>query len=117
MRTREQHITAPARRAVLPLIAVLGLGLGVGLAACGGDDAPDGAGDDSAVVDDVLPFDSSLIIGLPLAEAEEAAEAEGFVLRTAIEDGEPLALTMDFVTNRVNVEVTDGVVTGVVSQG
>lgn len=113
MRTREQRPRHSARRAALPLALVLALGAGVGVTACGGDDGPE----DPAVVDDVLPFDSSIVIGLPLADAEAAAEAEGFVLRTAIEDGEQLALTMDFVTNRVNVEVTDGIVTDVVSQG
>lgn len=116
MRTSADHPSRPIRRVLVPFVAAaLALGAGVGMTACGGDDGPDGS--DDIIVDDVLPFDESLIIGLPLDEATEAAEAEGFILRTAIEDGEMLALTMDFVTNRVNVEVTDGVVTGVVSQG
>lgn len=104
-----------ARRTLVPLVALLALGAGAGLAACGGDDGPDTT--DPAVVDDVLPFDESIVVGLPLDEAVAAAEAEGFMVRTAIEDGEPLALTMDFVTNRINVEVADGIVVGVVSQG
>lgn len=116
MRTTAPHLPRPTRHVLVPFVAAaLALGAGVGVTACGNDDGPDTS--DDIVVDDVLPFDESLIVGLPLDEATEAAEAEGFVLRTAREDGEDLALTMDFVPNRVNVEVTDGVVTGVVSQG
>ena len=109
-----QHRRSKIRRAFVPVVAVLALGAGAGLSACGGDD--DGPATDPTEVDDVLPFDASIVVGLPFDEASEAAEAEGFVLRIAIEDGEPLALTMDFVTNRVNVAVDDGEVVGVVSQ-
>lgn len=115
-----QHCPSRIRRALVPVVAVLALGAGAGLSACGGDDdAPvsDPAATDSVDVDDVPDFDESIIVGLSFDEAAEAAEAEGFVLRIAIEDGEDQVLTMDFVTNRVNVEVDDGTVVRVVSQG
>ena len=56
-------------------------------------------------------------IGLPLDEFTKAAEELGLTVRVAREDGEDLALTMDYQPNRLNVEVADGVVTGVVSVG
>lgn len=116
MRTVQQHHSHRTRRALVPLVAALALGGGVGLAACGNDDGPNGT-DDTSVVDDVETFDESLIVGLPYDEATEVAEAEGFELRIAREDGEDLALTMDFIPNRVNVEVEDGIVTQVLNQG
>jgi sugar/nucleoside kinase (ribokinase family) len=49
-----------------------------------------------------------LLIGLTEAEATEAAEACGWILRIGRVDGEDRPLTLDFRPNRVTVEITDG---------
>ena len=72
-----------------------------------------------------IPLDSGptqeaaaeVLVGLSEDEAEEAAAEEGWTVRVVTRDGEDLAATMDFRPNRVNVEVTDGEVTDVVSVG
>lgn len=107
-------------RSVRPLAVVVSVfALGAGLAACG-DDAPDeppatapADGDVNDDVDEAMEFDDDLIVGLPVDEAEQVADDEGFVFRIAVLDGEDQMLTMDFVPNRVNVAVDDGIVTGV----
>jgi hypothetical protein len=58
-----------------------------------------------------------LVVGLTVDEATERLAADGWSLRVVVEDGEALAVTDDFVTSRVNVEVVDGVVTAVSSIG
>jgi hypothetical protein len=61
--------------------------------------------------------DTSAIIGLGVDDATKTLEGQGFTLRVVIEDGEALAVTEDFSSSRVNVEVADGVVVAVVSIG
>jgi hypothetical protein len=61
--------------------------------------------------------DTSAIIGLPIDDATKSLEGQGLTLRVVIKDGEALAVTDDFSTSRVNVEVADGVVVAVVSIG
>ena len=56
-------------------------------------------------------------MGLTEDEATAAAEACGWILRVVRRDGEDLPATLDFRPNRVNVEVTDGEVTAIVSTG
>jgi hypothetical protein len=68
-----------------------------------------GAGVDAAPLADVR--------GLSLDEATKLAESQGWIVRVAREDGVDLALTMDFVDNRLNVAVEGGVVTEVLSVG
>ncbi len=58
-----------------------------------------------------------LLVGLSEDEATDAAEACGWILRVVRRDGEDLATTRDFRPDRVNVEVTDGEVTAIVSTG
>lgn len=58
-----------------------------------------------------------LLVGLSEDEATEAAEACGWILRVVRRDGEDLPATLDLRPNRVNVEVTDGEVTAIVSTG
>jgi hypothetical protein len=115
--------TTPAtrrrRRGLLaPTAAVLALGL---VAAACGDDEESASTTAETVApadgEEALEFDESIVVGLSVEEAETAAEEAGFTVRIARQDGEDLALTMDFIPNRVNVEVEDGVVTGVVSVG
>jgi hypothetical protein len=63
------------------------------------------------------PVDQFGIVGLAVDEATKVLDAEGLTLRVVIEDGVGLAVTEDFSTSRVNVEVADGVVVAVVSIG
>ena len=58
-----------------------------------------------------------MLVGLTEEEATAEAEERGWILRVVRRDGEDLAVTMDFRPNRVNVEVTDGEVTAVLSTG
>lgn len=53
------------------------------------------------------------LVGLTEDEAAKVAESNGWVVRVSSRDGEDLQLTMDFVTNRVNLAIVDGKVTGV----
>lgn len=110
--------TGTRRPRAAATFAAVGLALGLGLAACGGDDdAPDATDDPPATAPtddiDVGEFDETLIVGLPVDEAQAIVEDEGWVFRIAVIDGEDQVLTMDFVENRVNVAVDDGIVTGV----
>lgn len=52
------------------------------------------------------------IISLTQTEAEAYAKTEDVRFRIGMIDGEPLALTMDFVPGRITAELTDGIVTG-----
>ncbi len=49
-------------------------------------------------------------IGLTELEAAQLADTRGVAFRVSSIDGEPQALTMDFVEDRVNVELVNGVV-------
>lgn len=66
-----------------------------------------------------LPTEESAadLVGLTEEEAEDAAEELGWTIRVTRRDGEDLAATMDLRENRVNVEVTDGEVTAILSIG
>lgn len=116
MTSRTHSPTATRRTRPAATFVAVGLALGLGLAACGDDDA-DVADDPPATApaDDIElgEFDESLIVGLPVDEAQEVVEDEGWVFRIAVLDGEDQVLTMDLVENRVNVAVDDGIVTGI----
>jgi hypothetical protein len=75
----------------------------------------DGVGEPAPVVD--AGFDGSTVVGLTVDEASKLAEASGWTVRVAREDGVDLALTMDYNETRLNVVVEAGVVTEVVSIG
>ena len=75
----------------------------------------DGVGEPVPVVD--AGFDGSTLVGLTVDEASKLAEASGWTVRVAREDGVDLAVTMDYRDNRFNVAVEAGVVTEVVSIG
>lgn len=49
--------------------------------------------------------------GLTREQAEAAAEAAGYTVRVVREDDESYAMTMDYRTDRINIELDDGKVT------
>jgi hypothetical protein len=51
------------------------------------------------------------LIGSTETEAQNIAEELGFTTRVMRRDGENYIGTMDFRTNRINLEITDGKVT------
>jgi hypothetical protein len=60
---------------------------------------------------------AELVVGLTEEDAEVALDECGWIMRVGRRDGEDLVMTMDLRPNRVNVEVTDGEVTDVLSIG
>lgn len=95
----------------LTALAVLGLliSAALGLTACGDDDG--------APMNDAPPADSdndfAEYVGLSVEEAQTKAEQDGRPSRVVRVDGEDLAVTMDFIENRLNFEVENGRVTAV----
>ncbi len=99
----------------------------LGVAACGSDDASDGAATEDTATEDTGGADSVAtevpdVVGDSVEDATATLEAAGFTLRVVQRDGEDLAVTADFIDNRVNVAVeTDSsgaeIVTEVVSTG
>ncbi|MEM8709173.1 MAG: hypothetical protein AAGE98_22125, partial [Actinomycetota bacterium] len=59
-----------------------------------------------------LAFGTS-ILGETEVDAIGAITAAGFESRVAERDGEAFALTMDWVPSRINLTITDGIVTNV----
>lgn len=51
------------------------------------------------------------LTGRTTEEAEAAATAAGYTVRVVSVDGEPKMTTMDYRTNRINLEIEDDVVT------
>jgi beta-lactam-binding protein with PASTA domain len=92
------------------------LAITLAMSACGSDSSNDAAATTTSVAINVPD-----IVGLSVADATAKLEAEGLTLRVVMRDGENLAVTADFLENRVNVatETKDGteVVTQVVSTG
>jgi hypothetical protein len=76
----------------------------------GGDSAGNGDGVDAVVLSDDEVAD---LIGLTEDEAFETAASRGWEVRVASRDGESFSLTMDYLGNRVNLTVDDGMVTAV----
>jgi hypothetical protein len=72
-----------------------------------------GAGTVGTVAMPTVEAAASALVGLTLDAAKVAAEANGWVLRVSTLDGQGQNLTMDYLTNRVNVSVTAGSVVGV----
>ena len=54
------------------------------------------------------------LIGLTEAEAQKVATELGWQVRIAMRDGEAFVLTLEYLTNRVNLTITKGFVTAVV---
>ena len=95
------------RRAAAVLVAAGSL---VALAACSsGDDAeevPDGV--DAAMV---ALCEEMVGEGMSPEEADALAVENGYVSRVGSIDGEPMAVTTDYRTDRFTVDVVDGAVT------
>ena len=89
--------------------------------ACGSDDTDASGEPPAADAAADLPDDIPDLVCATVDEASELLDEAGYTLRTVRIDGENLAVTADFVENRVNVAVeTDGatmIVTEVVSLG
>ncbi len=94
------------------------------ISACGDDSSDDAATPTTLAATDataVAVADVPDVIGDSVEDATATLEAAGLTLRVVRRDGEDLAVTADFLVNRVNVavETKDGteVVTEVVSTG
>ena len=51
------------------------------------------------------------LIGMNITDAEQLAQSSGFTLRIVERDGESFAITMDYRTDRVDVKVTNDIIT------
>jgi beta-lactam-binding protein with PASTA domain len=101
------------RLVVVPLVAIA-----LGMSACGDDDDSS----DDVTAEETVVADVPDVIGDSVEDATATLEKAGFTLRVVRRDGEDLAVTMDFIEDRVNVAVEtqdDGteIVTEVVSTG
>ena len=67
--------------------------------------------------DPVDPAAAEILVGLPEAEAAKVAEENGWTLRVVRADGVDFIVTLEYLPARVNVELTAGVVTAIVSIG
>ena len=82
--------------------------------------------DETIIVDDTIILDNDpaaaeevgkSIVGLPIEQATTVAETAGFTVRVSTLDGATQAVTADLRTDRLNVSVENGVVTGIDSIG
>ena len=72
-----------------------------------------GAGSTGTVVMPTIEGAASALVGLTLEEATKVAEGYGWTVRVSTLDGQSQMVTLDFQTNRIDVAVTAGTVTGV----
>jgi hypothetical protein len=56
-------------------------------------------------------FELSDVEGQQLSDVEDWAAGKGWIVRVVMEDGKPMAATMDYRPDRVNTQVEAGVVT------
>jgi hypothetical protein len=59
-------------------------------------------------------YDARELVGLRVGEARRIAESHRCLLRVVRRDGEPLVVTQDFRTDRINVSVRDHIVRRIV---
>lgn len=88
---------------------------GGGSSGSGSSEGSEGSGETLPAVDvPALSQDEAVtLVGLTEDEAMKVAESKGWITRVSSRDGEDFQLTMDYVTNRVNLAIVDGKVTGV----
>jgi ABC-type glycerol-3-phosphate transport system substrate-binding protein len=103
------------------LVVGMVMAMTLGISACGSDDSADDAATDEAATDTIAAGVPD-VVGDSVEDATATLEAAGYTLRVVKRDGEDLAVTADFVENRVNVAVQmerygGEVVTEVVSTG
>jgi len=82
--------------------------------------APDTTEPDTTDEPGVDPDAAALLdryVGLSLDDFTGEAKADGYETRVVMQDGEPLAVTMDYRTDRVNVAVEGGTVVAIESIG
>lgn len=124
---------AKGRRHLVGLVAALGLGFG--LAACGGDDEPAPAGtnlnqircplqatgEEVSGVEQYRPapdsFDTAELIGKPLEQARATAGEHGCEIVVAMEDGKGVPVPTDVDPARIYVYTEDDVVTEIEGVG
>jgi hypothetical protein len=86
-----------------------------------GSDGTSVLGPDGDVIEPLpaeVPIDEAqVLVGMSEADAAAAAKERGWQIRAARIDGEDLALTADYSPTRINLAVTGGVVTEVLSIG
>lgn len=107
---------------IIPLLALM-----VGLAGCGSDEisTPAPPPETPAAAAVYCPsarkppeaFDANTLVGKTLSDAKQEAAKFGCSVRAVELDGKPQAATMDFREDRVNVAISDGRVTKVLSIG
>lgn len=71
----------------------------------------------NTVIGEPTVEEAQVLVGLPIADAEQLAGESGWTVRVMRIDGEDQAGTMDLRTERVNVEIADGVVVAILSVG
>ena len=80
-------------------------------------EAPAVEGSTGAAVDPTTAItqeSADVLVGMAEADATQAAESKGWVVRIGSRDGEDFALTMDYRTDRVTLTVKADKVTAVV---
>ena len=127
---RERHVPLVRVRsrlkcydsAMRALVVGMVVAMTLGVSACGSDESSDNAPTEDTATDDTAAAEVPDVIGDSVENATATLEAAGFTLRVVQRDGEDLAVTADFLENRVNVAVESDaygseIVTEVVSTG
>jgi hypothetical protein len=105
------------RTSSLVTLAACALLVGAAVSGCSSTDSSTSSGSSpaasSAAPQDAGAMCASIVTdGLTLEAATAAAEAAGYTTRVGSIDGEPQAVTTDFLENRLTFDTQDGIVTG-----
>jgi hypothetical protein len=74
---------------------------------------PDGMPADTLPGEAITSTQAETLIGASEEQAQQSAENAGWIFRVGERDGEMYMLTKDYITQRVTVTVTDGLITAV----
>lgn len=97
------------------MLVALVVATGLSLTACSSSESSSTAESSAAVSTDAAGLCASFVAeGRSVEEATAAAEEAGYTTRLGTIDGEPQALTTDFLENRLTFDTQDGIVTGCV---